>query len=67
MASWAAGEAGFEAANAALQAHSGQGYTREADVYSMQQLARLLQSAPVHAESALNAVGEQIMGLPRSY
>ena len=67
MASWAAGEAGFEAANAALQAHGGQGYTREADVYSMQQLARLLQSAPVHAESALNAVGEQIMGLPRSY
>jgi len=67
MASWAAGEAGFEAANAALQAHGGYGYTREADVYAMQQLARLLQSAPVHAESALNAVGEQVMGLPRSY
>ena len=67
MASWAAGEAGFEAADAALQARGGYGYTRRAEIFSGQQIARLLRSAPVNAESALNAVGEIVLGLPRSY
>ncbi|MFQ5418653.1 MAG: acyl-CoA dehydrogenase, partial [Myxococcota bacterium] len=31
------------------------------------QATRLLRSAPVNAESALNAVGEIVLGLPRSY
>ena len=67
MASWAAGEAGFEAADAALQAHGGYGYTRSAEIFAVQQIARLLKSAPVNAESALNAVGEIVLGLPRSF
>ncbi len=66
MAVWAAGEAGFVAADAALQVHGGHGYTRDADVLAVQQMTRLLRSAPVHAESALNAVGESVLGLPRS-
>lgn len=67
MAVFAAGEAGFEASDTALQAHGGYGYTQRADLYASHQLARLLRSAPVHAESALNAVGELVLGLPRSY
>ena len=66
MAVWAAGEAGFAAADAALQVHGGHGYTRDADILAIQQMTRLLRSAPVHAESALNAVGETVLGLPRS-
>ena len=66
MAVWAAGEAGFLAADAALQAHGGYGYTRDADILATHQMARLLRSAPVHAEAALNAVGEGVLGLPRS-
>lgn len=67
MASWAAGEAGFEAADAALQTRGGYGYTRNAEIYTAHQIARLLRSAPVNAESALNANGEEVLGLPRSY
>ena len=67
MACWAAGEAGCEATDAALQVHGGYGYTREAEVHSLFQIARLLRSAPVNAESALNAIGELVLGLPRSY
>jgi acyl-CoA dehydrogenase len=67
MATWAAGEAGLEATDAALQAVGGYGYTRDAEVFTSYQLARLLRSAPVNAESALNAIGELVLHLPRSY
>ncbi|MGH8530046.1 MAG: acyl-CoA dehydrogenase family protein [Nevskiales bacterium] len=67
MACYAAGQAGFAAVDAALQVQGGMGYTRSSGLTMYHQLARLLRSAPVHAESALNAVGEMVLGLPRSY
>jgi len=63
----AAGEAGYEATDAALQAFGGLGYTRGSGIVDLQRVARLLRSAPVNAESALNAVGEAALGMPRSY
>ncbi|MEO2169948.1 MAG: hypothetical protein ABGY42_17890 [bacterium] len=58
---------GFEATDAALQAFGGLGYTRRSGIVDLQRVARLLRSAPVNAESVLNAVGEIELELPRSY
>ena len=63
----AATTAGFEAADSALQVMGGLGYTTSGEIHSMHQLARLLRSAPVHTESCLNNIAEQILGLPRSW
>ncbi len=67
MACLAAGTAGWGAADAALQCTGGLGYTSDGELHDMAGLARLLRSAPVNAQSALSAIGEVVLGMPRSY
>ena len=60
-------EAGFEAADRAVQVHGGMGYAREYHVERYFREARLLKIAPLPQEMVLNYVGEHVLGLPRSY
>ena len=67
MAKWLAAEAGFNAADAALQTHGGYGYAREYHVERYWREARLMKLAPITQEMILNYVAEHVLGLPRSY
>ena len=67
MAKWLAAEAGFFAADAAVQTHGGFGYAREYDVERYWREARLMKLAPISQEMILNYVSEHVLGLPRSY
>jgi acyl-CoA dehydrogenase len=60
-------EAGFEAADRAVQMHGGMGYAREYHVERYFREARLLRIAPISQEMILNYVGEHVLGMPRSY
>jgi acyl-CoA dehydrogenase len=60
-------EAGFAAADHAVQMHGGMGYAREYHVERYFREARLLRIAPISQEMVLNYVGEHVLGLPRSY
>jgi len=67
MAKWLAAEAGFFAADAAIQTHGGFGYAREYHVERYWREARLMKLAPISKEMILNFVSEHVLGLPRSY
>ncbi|WP_255149610.1 acyl-CoA dehydrogenase family protein [Halorarius halobius] len=58
---------GTEAADRAIQAHGGNGFTREYEVYDIWQNLRLTQTAPVSNEMVLNYIGEHELGMERSY
>jgi len=60
-------DAGFEAADRALQTHGGMGYSEEYHVARYFREARLLRIAPLSQEMVLNFLGEHVLGLPRSY
>lgn len=60
-------EAGFEAADRALQTHGGMGYSEEYNVARYFREARLLRIAPISQEMILNYLGSHVLGLPRSY
>jgi acyl-CoA dehydrogenase len=60
-------EAGFEAADRALQTHGGMGYAEEYHVARYFREARLLRIAPISQEMVLNYLGSHVLGLPRSY
>jgi len=60
-------EAGFLAADRALQAHGGMGYAEEYHVARYFREARLLRIAPISQEMVLNYLGSHVLGLPRSY
>ena len=60
-------EAGFEAADRALQTHGGMGYSEEYNVARYFREARLLKIAPLSQEMVLNYLGSHVLGLPRSY
>jgi len=62
-----AAEAGFEAADRALQVHGGMGYAEEYDVGRYWREARLMKIAPISQEMVLNYLAEHVLGLPRSY
>ncbi|MEY9212196.1 acyl-CoA/acyl-ACP dehydrogenase [Thermobifida halotolerans] len=66
-AKYLAAEAGFFAADAALSAHGGYGYSREYHVERYFREARLMRIAPISQEMVLNYVSEHVLGLPRSY
>ncbi len=66
-AKYLAAEAGFLAADRALQTHGGMGYASEYDVERYWREARLMRIAPVSQEMVLNYVAEHVLGLPRSY
>ena len=62
-----AAEAGFAAADAAMQTHGGFGYASEYHVERYWREARLMRIAPVPQEMVLNYLAEHVLGLPRSY
>jgi alkylation response protein AidB-like acyl-CoA dehydrogenase len=67
LARFLAAEAGFAAADAAMQTHGGFGYAREYHVERYWREARLMRIAPVPQEMVLNYLAEHVLGLPRSY
>ena len=60
-------DAGFEAADRALQVHGGMGYSEEYHVARYFREARLTKIAPLSQEMVLNYLGSHVLGLPRSY
>ncbi|MCW2785377.1 MAG: acyl-CoA dehydrogenase [Marmoricola sp.] len=66
-AKWLSAEAGFYAADVALQVHGGFGYGREFHVERYFREARLMRIAPISQEMVLSYVAEHVLGLPRGY
>jgi acyl-CoA dehydrogenase len=62
-----AAEAGFKAADQAVQTHGGFGYAKEYDVERYWREARLMRIAPISQELVLSYIAEHVLGLPRSY
>jgi acyl-CoA dehydrogenase len=62
-----AADAGYFAADRAVQTLGGMGYAKEYDVERYLREVRLMRIAPVSQEMALNFVAEHVLGLPRSY
>jgi len=66
-AKFLAADAGFKAADAALQTHGGFGYSKEYHVERLWREVRLLRLAPISQEMILNFLSTSVLGLPRSY
>jgi acyl-CoA dehydrogenase len=66
-AKYLAAEAGFFAADRAVQTLGGMGYAREYHVERYFREARLQRIVPVSQEMSLNYVAQQVLGLPKSY
>ncbi len=66
-AKYQAAEAAFSAADAAVQTHGGFGVAVEYDVERYFREARLTRLVPITQELILNFIGENVLGLPRSY
>lgn len=60
-------DAGFTAADRALQTHGGMGYAEEYHIARYFREARLMKIAPVSQEMILNFLGANVLKLPRSY
>ena len=67
MAKWLCAEAGFQAADQAIQTHGGMGYAREYHVERYFRESRVMRLAPVSQEMVLNYVSQRVLGLPKSY
>lgn len=66
-AKYLAAEAGYLAADRAVQTHGGFGYATEYDVERYWREARLMRIAPISQEMVLNYLSQHVLGLPRSY
>ncbi len=66
-AKYLAAEAGFNAADHALQTLGGFGYATEYHVERYWREARLLKVAPVSQRMVLNYIASKVLGLPKSY
>lgn len=60
-------DAGFTAADRALQTHGGMGYSEEYNVSRFFREARLMKIAPISQEMILNYLGSHTLKMPRSY
>ncbi|WP_290051382.1 acyl-CoA dehydrogenase family protein [Nocardia nova] len=60
-------DAGFTAADRAMQTHGGMGYAEEYHVARYFREARVMRIAPVSQEMILSYLGSHTLGLPRSY
>lgn len=67
LAKWLAAEAGFAAADRAVQTLGGMGYAREYDVERYWREVRVMRIAPISQELVMSYVAEHVLGLPRSY
>jgi alkylation response protein AidB-like acyl-CoA dehydrogenase len=67
MAKYAAGEAAWNALDAAIQTHGGNGLTAEYGLGALLGVARAMRIAPVSKEMLLNFVAQYSLGLPKSY
>jgi acyl-CoA dehydrogenase len=67
MAKYLAAEAGFQAADVAMQTHGGFGYAEEYHVARYWREARLMKIAPLPQELVLAYIGQHVLGLPKSY
>jgi acyl-CoA dehydrogenase len=67
MAKYLCADAGFAAADRALQTHGGMGYSEEYNISRFFRESRLMKIAPVSQEMILNYLGSHVLGLPRSY
>lgn len=67
VAKYLAADAGYDAADRAIQTHGGLGYAQECHVERYWREARIMRLAPVSQEMTLNFVAQQVLGLPRSY
>ena len=67
MAKLLASNAGFEAADRAMQVHGGYGYAKEYHIERYWREVRLLRITPVANELILSYLANHVLGLPRSY
>ena len=67
MAKLLASEASWQAANACLDAHGGYGFLREFDVERKFRETRVYQTAPINNNLVLAYLGQNVLGMPRSY
>jgi acyl-CoA dehydrogenase len=67
MSKLLASEASWMAANACLDTHGGFGFAAEYDVERKFRETRLYQVAPINNNLVLAYVGQNVLGLPRSY
>jgi acyl-CoA dehydrogenase len=67
MAKYLAAEASWAAANAAVDTHGGLGFAEEYDVERKFRETRLYQVAPVSNNMVQAFVGQNVLGMPRSY
>jgi acyl-CoA dehydrogenase len=67
LAKYLASEASWEAANACLDAHGGFGFAAEYDVERKLRETRLYKVAPVSNNLVLAYLGQNVLGMPRSY
>jgi acyl-CoA dehydrogenase len=66
-AKFLAANAGYKAADAAVQTHGGFGYSKEYHVERLWREARLLRITPISQEMVLNYLAHKVLGLPKSY
>ena len=67
MAKLLASQAAWAAANACMDAHGGYGFAREYDVERKFRETRLYITAPVSNNLVLSFLGQNVLGMPRSY
>jgi acyl-CoA dehydrogenase len=67
MAKFLATDAGFNAADIAMQVHGGYGYAEEYHVARYWREARLMKIAPIPQELILAYIAQHVLGLPKSY
>jgi acyl-CoA dehydrogenase len=67
MAKLLASEASWEAANACLDAFGGYGFAREYDVERKFRETRLYMTAPINNNLVLAFLGQNVLGMPKSY
>jgi len=66
-AKYLAAEAGYEAADRAMQTFGGLGYATEFHVERYWREARVIRIAPISQEMTLNYLAQNVLGLPKSY
>jgi acyl-CoA dehydrogenase len=62
-----ASQASWQAANAAMTAHGGNGFAAEYGIERKFREAKLLEIAPVSNNLILSYLGQRVLGMPRSY